>query len=203
MNSADLLQTPQRWLQSLVRRVLTLWVRVQVFPQPLAIEPAAPVCYVLPRPSLTNSAMLDDLTRRHDIPKSHAPLNAPHLIGVRPERHAFFALHEDRSGVSAQRLTRLVDAVAEGRMADVQLIPVSIFWGRAPEREEREGSALRGLRWLRLWAAEGWGGRSRLRKLFAMIFFRRSVVAKFGEAISLAELTNTHGVRHDKQLFAR
>jgi len=190
MNSADLLEIPQRWLQSMVRRVLTLWVRVQVFPQPLQIEATAPVCYVLPRPSLTNSAVLDELTRSHGIPKSHAPLNTLQTDGARPERHAFFALQEDRSGVSAQRLTRLVDAVAEDRMADVQLIPVSIFWGRAPEREEREGSMWRGLRWLRLWAAEGWGGRSRLRKLFAMIFFRRSVVAKFGEAISLAEVIN-------------
>ena len=188
MNGIDLLEAPQRWLRSLVRRMLTLWVRVQVFPQPLAIEPTALVCYVLPRPSLSNSALLDELTRQHHIPRSHAPLNAPQTGGARPERHAFFALHEDRSGVSARRLTRLVDAVAEGRMPDVQLIPVSIFWGRAPEREEREGSPLRGVRWLRLWAAEGWGGRSRLKKLFAMVFFRRSVVAKFGEAISLAEL---------------
>ena len=190
MNSTDFWLIPQRWLQSLVRRVLTLWVRVQVFPQPLQIQATAPVCYVLPRPSLTNSALLDDLTLNHDIPKSNAPLNAQQTDGARPERHAFFALHDDRSGVSALRLTRLVDAVAEGRMADVQLIPVSIFWGRAPQREEREGSPLRGLRWLRLWAAEGWGGRSRLKKLFAMIFFRRAVVAKFGEAISLAELIN-------------
>ena len=134
MNSTVLWEMPQRWLQSLVRRALTLWVRVQVFPQPLAIEPTASVCYVLPRPSLTNSALLDELTRSHGIPKSHAPLNTPQTVGARPERHAFFALHKDRSGVSAQRLTRLVDAVAEGRMTDVQLIPVSIFWGRAPER---------------------------------------------------------------------
>ena len=188
MNRSDLWQIPQRWLQSLLRRALTLWVRVQVFPQPLVIEPTATVCYVLPRPSLTDSALLDDLTRTLDIPKSHAPLNAPQITGARPERHAFFALHEDRSGVSAQRLTRLADAVVEGRVADVQLIPVSIFWGRAPEREEREGSKLHGLRWLRLWAAEGWGGRSRLKKLFSMIFFRRAVVAKFGEAISLSAL---------------
>lgn len=188
MNGADLWQVPQRWLELLVRRALTLWVKVQVFPQPLTIAATMPVCYVLPRPSLTNGAMLDDLTRHNDVPRSHAPLIASLNASAQQERHSFFALHEDRSGVSAKRLTRLVDAVTDGRMTDVQLIPVSIFWGRAPEREEREGSPLRGLRWLRLWAAEGWGGRSRLRKLFAMIFFRRSVVAKFGEAISLAEL---------------
>jgi glycerol-3-phosphate O-acyltransferase len=191
MNSADFFEVPQRWLQLIVRRLLTLWVRVQVFPQPLRIDAAAPVCYVLPRPSVTNSAMLDELTRSHDVPKSHAPLNAPQSADARQERHAFFALLEDRSGVSAKRLTRLVDAVMEGRTPDVQLVPVSIFWGRAPEREEREGSPLRGLRWLRLWAAEGWGGRSRLKKIFAIVFFRRSVVAKFGEAVSLAELIRT------------
>ena len=190
MNSTDFWAMPQRWFLSLLRRLLTLWVRVRVFPQPLLIEPAAPVCYVLPRPSLTNSALLDDLTRRHDVPKSHAPLNTPQNTGARQERHAFFGLHGDRSGVSAQRLARLVAAVADGAITDVHLIPVSIFWGRAPEREERDGSPLHGLRWLRLWAAEGWGGRSRLKTLFAMIFFRRAVVAKFGEAISLAELIN-------------
>ena len=191
MNSANLLVAPQRWLQSLGRRTLTLGVRVQVFPHPLAIEPSAPVCYVLPRPSLTNSALLDELTRKHDIPKSRAPLNASKSAGVRPERHAVFALHEDRSGVSAQRLTRWVDAVAEGRLPDVQLIPVNIFWGRAPEREEREGSSLRGLRWLRLWAAEGWGGRSRLKNLIAMIFFRRSVVSFVSSYCSFSQLFST------------
>ena len=95
--------------------------------------------------------------------------------------------------MTASRFARIVDALIAGGAADVQLIPVSIFWGRAPEREEREGAKfaeLRGLRWLRLWAAEGWGGRSRLKKLFAIIFFRRAVVAKFGEANSLRELIN-------------
>ena len=70
----------------------------------------------------------------------------------------------------------------------MQLVPASIFWGRAPEREASEGGIARSLRWLRVWAAEGWGGRSRLRKLFAMIVFRRAVVAKFGDAISLREV---------------
>lgn len=184
MKGESIWYAPQRGLQWLVRGVLTAFVRAQVFPDPLKIGGDIPVCYVLPRPSVSNGAILDALTRSHGIPPSHAPLNAPALH----ERHAFFALHDDRSGVAASRLTRLVDAVINGTLTDVQLVPVSIFWGRAPEREEREGSTTRSLRWLRVWAAEGWGGRSRLRKLFAMIVFRRAVVAKFGEAISLREV---------------
>ncbi len=186
MSTQDAWYSPQRWFRAMMRRLFELWVEVQVFPQPLHIARDVPVCYVLPRPSLTDSAMLDRLTRGEDAPMSHAPLVAP---GVQ-ERRSFFALHEDRSGVAADRLTRLVNAVIEGQTTDVHLIPVSIFWGRAPEREEREDSPLRGVRWLRIWAAEGWGGRSRLRKLFAMIFYRRAVVAKFDDAISLREVVN-------------
>jgi len=187
MTEDGIWSAPGRWLQALVRRLLTLWVRVQTFPDPLGIDPAAPVCYVLSRPSVSNTALLDALTRNGGVPASHAPLNGMAAAAV-PERRAFFALHDDRSKLAASRLTRLVDAVASGVVPDVQLVPVSIFWGRAPEREEREGSPWRGLRLLRVWAAEGWGGRSRLKKLFAMVFFRRAVVAKFGKPISLRDL---------------
>ena len=184
MNAEPIWYAPLRGAQWLMRGVLTAFMRAQVFPDPLKITGDVPVCYVLPRPSISNGAVLDAVTRNRGVPPSHAPLHTSALH----ERHAFFPLHDDRSGVAASRLTRLVDAVMAGNPADVQLIPVSIFWGRAPEREEREGGVGRSLRWLRVWAAEGWGGRSRLRKLFAMIVFRRAVVAKFGEAISLREV---------------
>ena len=182
MTGGDLLSFPERSLRVALRRLLSLWVQVQVFPEPLAITGDAPVCYVMPRPSVTDAAMLDALTRKHPVPASHDPM--PLLA----ERYSVFALHDDRSRDAASRLTRLVDAVLEQRTGEVRLIPVSIFWGRAPEREEREDSPLRGIRLLRLWAAEGWGGRSRLRKLLSIIFYRRAVVAKFGAPISLHEV---------------
>ena len=95
MNAHDVWYSPQRWFRASVRRLLELWVEVQVFPHPLHISKDVPVCYVLPRPSFTDSAMLDRLTRVEDAPMSHSPLIVP---GLR-ERRSFFALHEDRSGV--------------------------------------------------------------------------------------------------------
>ena len=186
MSEQDVWYSPERWIRAAVRRLLGAWVQVHVFPDPLPIAPDAPVCYVLARPSFTDGAMLDLLTRSQNVPMSHAPL----VVARLQERRSFLALHEDRSGVSAARLTRLINAVIEGRIDDVRLIPVSIFWGRAPEREEREDSPLRGLRWLRIWAAEGWGGRSKLRKLFSIIFYRRAVVAKFDDTISLRDVVS-------------
>ncbi len=182
MTGADLLNLPARALRAALRRALSLWVQVQVFPETLAIGGDSPVCYVMPRPSVVDAAMLDVLTRAHPVPASHRPMP---LVA---ERHSLFALHDDRSRVASSRLTRLVDAVLEQRATEVRLIPVSIFWGRAPEREERESSPLYGMRILRVWAAEGWGGRSRLRKLLSILFYRRAVVAKFGAAVSLQEI---------------
>ena len=171
MTGGDLLSFPERLLRVALRRLLSLWVQVQVFPEPLAITGDAPVCYVMPRPSVTDAAMLDALTRKHPVPASHDRCHCwPTLLGLR--------LHDDRSRDAANQLARLVDAVLSQRTGEVRLIPVSIFWGRAPEREEREDSPLRGIRLLRLWAAEGWGGRSRLRKLLSIIFYRRAVVAQ-------------------------
>jgi glycerol-3-phosphate O-acyltransferase len=153
-------------------------VHVQVFPQPLVVDSSIPTCYVLARPSMTDRAMLDSLTRRGGVPLSHAPMQGFESMG----RNAYFNLRETRLSSVPPRLQRLLDAVSSGAVEDVQLIPVSIFWGRTPEREATEGTRMR---WLRAWAAEGWGGRSRLRKFLAIVFFRRDVVAKFGEPISL------------------
>jgi glycerol-3-phosphate O-acyltransferase len=177
----SLLMSPRRWLPTLVRRAFDAWVHVKVFPQPLAIAADVPTCYVLARPSLTDRAMLDSLTRRGSVPLSHAP-----MAGVEStERNAYFNLRETRLSSVPPRLQRLLAAVSGGTVNDVQLVPVSIFWGRTPEREAVDGTRMR---WLRMWAAEGWGGRSRLRKFLAIVFFRRDVVAKFGEPLSLKSM---------------
>jgi glycerol-3-phosphate O-acyltransferase len=195
--SESLLTSPRRWLPALLRRAFDAWVDVQVFPQPLSINAESTTCYVLARPSLTDRAMLDSLTRKHAVPHSHAPT---HRLEAN-ERNAYFYLRETRMSAQPSRLQRLLAAVESGAIDDVQLVPVSIFWGRTPEREAIEGVRMR---WLRVWAAEGWGGRSRLRKLLAIVFFRRDVVAKFGEAISLkAVLTQSAAEALSNELVQR
>jgi glycerol-3-phosphate O-acyltransferase len=177
--------SPSRWVPTLLRKFFDGWVRAQVFPQPLALDTTKPICYVLARPSAADRAMLDSLTRRLALPASHEPVSGAETT----DRNEYFALRESmffRPGAvqsaAPGQLKRLLDRVSAGTLDDVQLIPVSIFWGRTPEREETNATRMR---WLRVWAAEGWGGRSRLRKLLAIIFFRNDVIAKFGDALSL------------------
>ncbi len=186
--SDSVLFSPSRWFPTLLRRAFDAWVRAQVFPQPLAIDTSKPTCYVLARPSFTDRAMLDSLTRRLELPRSHAPI--PGMEAT--DRIAYFYLRDSmflRPGAKLrampERLSRIVDRINANTLDDVQLVPVSVFWGRTPEREESATNPATRMRWLRIWAAEGWGGRSRLRKLFAIVFFRNDVIVKFGDTMSL------------------
>jgi glycerol-3-phosphate O-acyltransferase len=186
--SDSVLFSPSRWLPTLLRKAFDGWVRAQVFPQPLAIDLSKPTCYVLARPSITDGAMLDSLTRRLALPPSHRAMPGTENT----ERDAYFHLRDSmflRPGAALratpERLTRLIDRINANTLDDVQLVPLSVFWGRTPEREESFFNPTTRMRWLRVWAAEGWGGRSRLRKLFAIVFFRNDVIVKFGDALSL------------------
>jgi glycerol-3-phosphate O-acyltransferase len=172
---------PRHWLARLLRSAFDVWVQAQVFPQPLSIDRSAPVCYVLPHASLSDSALLDSITRRWDVPRSHEPM----LAQATQNRSAYFSLRQTQLTTVSPRLGRLIEAVSTGVLPDVNLIPVSIFWGRTPEREIADGEKVR---WLRAWAAEGWGGRSRLRKLVAFVFFRQDVIVKFDSPVSLKQL---------------
>jgi glycerol-3-phosphate O-acyltransferase len=186
--SDSVLFSPSRWLPTLLRKAFDGWVRAQVFPQPLAIDVSKPTCYVLARPSITDVAMLDSLTRRLALPPSHRAMPGTENT----ERDAYFHLRDSmflRPGAALratpERLTRLIDRINANTLDDVQLVPLSVFWGRTPEREESFFNPTTRMRWLRVWAAEGWGGRSRLRKLFAILFFRNDVIVKFGDPLSL------------------
>jgi glycerol-3-phosphate O-acyltransferase len=195
--SESVLFSPSRWFPTLLRKLFDGWVRAQVFPQPLTLDPSKLTCYVLSRPSMTDRAMLDSLTRRLALPPSHAPMPGTESS----ERSAYFYLRDSmflRPGgklrSAPERLHRLLDRLNANTLDDVQLVPVSIFWGRTPEREESLFNPATRMRWLRIWAAEGWGGRSRLRKLFSIVFFRNDVVVKFGDPMSLrAQLIAAQG----------
>lgn len=173
---ARLRATPRR----LLGRALARWSAVQVLGLPSASDEVRLV-YVLARASVTDAALLGAVVASKGLP----PLIAP---GGRDQALPSGALALLRDDPLAPRvpawLEYLIAEAGRGAAQPTLLCPVNVFWGRAPERE----AAATRLRWLRLWAAEGWGGRSRLRKLFAVVFFRRDVLVKFAEPIALGPL---------------
>src|ERR1700677_202762 len=170
-----------RWA---VRKTLVLWVKATIKPDDIAETLAArarPVCYVLENESHADLAVLENACARLRLP--------------RPER--CFALVRQspflgfRSRSRAPRyLVQLVDGAAADSEFDADLVPVSIFWGRAPQKEQSL--------W-RLLFAENWVLVGRFRKMLNVLVNGRNTVVYFGEPVALRDairdLPPTRGVR--------
>ena len=92
--------------------------------------------YVLQDYSRSNSILIDLQTQEHGLP--------PALVGVNDAAHnikenaaIIFLKHPHaKDNQLSPRLSRLVSAVLQYPELKVRLVPVSILWGRAPEKED-------------------------------------------------------------------
>jgi len=174
----------QAWRWS-VRKVLGLWVRVTIKPDDAVAAIAArprPVCYVLERESQTDFAVLNSVCAQHNLPRPARRL----MMGARRAERAYFelmrrpSLFSTRNAARAPRyLEQLVAAAAAHPQFDVDLVPVAIFWGRAPHKE---------VSWWRLLFAEDWILVGRFRKFLSVIFNGRNTLVYFGEPIGLRDV---------------
>ncbi len=172
----------QAWRWS-VRKILGLWVRVTIKPEDAIAAVAGrsrPVCYVLERESLTDFAVLNNVCAEHNLPR---PARRLMMGGKRADR-AYFeltrrSLFSRRNAARAPRyLVQLIDAAATHGDFDVDLVPVAIFWGRAPHKE---------ISWWRLPFAEDWILVGRFRKFLSVMFNGRNTLVYFGEPLRLRD----------------
>jgi glycerol-3-phosphate O-acyltransferase len=167
-----------------VRKVLSLWVRVTIKPDDAAAAITArprPVCYVLERESRTDLAVLSMVCATLRLPRLERRL----LIGERRADKAYFelmrptGLFTTRHAARAPRyLVQLVAAAADHPEVDVDLLPVAIFWGRAPHKE----ASLWGLLFAEDWVLVG-----RFRKALNVLFNGRNTLVHFGEPVRLRD----------------
>jgi glycerol-3-phosphate O-acyltransferase len=167
-----------------VRKILGQWVRVTIRPDDAAAAIAArprPVCFVLERESQTDLAVLSTVCARLRLPRPERRLR----IGDRRADRAYFelirpaGLFTTRHAPSAPRyLQHLVAAAAAHPEVDVDLVPVAIFWGRAPHKE----ASL----W-RLLFAEDWVLVGRFRKLLSVLVNGRNIWMHFGDPVRLRD----------------
>jgi glycerol-3-phosphate O-acyltransferase len=174
----------QAWRWS-VRKLLGLWVRVTIKPDDAVAAIASrprPVCYVLERESQTDFAVLSGVCAQHNLPRPARRL----MMGEKRADRAYFdllrrpSLFRTRNAARAPRyLVQLVAAAAAYPQFDVDLVPVAIFWGRAPHKE---------VSWWRLLFTEDWILVGRFRKFLSVIFNGRNTLVYFGEPIRLRDV---------------
>ncbi len=186
MSPVDGLTRAWRWS---VRKILGLWIKVTIRPDDAAVGFAArprPVCYVLEHDSQTDLAVLNNACAELRLPRPERRLAATD----RRMDKAHFELTDAGRFWSARTYSRaprmraprylvqLVAAADADPDFDIDLVPVAIFWGRAPLKEDSL--------W-RLLFTEDWGLVGRFRKFLNVVFNGRNTVLYFGEPIGLRE----------------
>ena len=166
------------WLCWCLFRPFLLWVRYKTAPadvqQHLALDLSRPICFVLPVRSWTDLFVLQSLCKRLKLPvpyRSGRDLPAPGRPAVLYQP----ALQENRPQTRA--LEQLMGDAVTTLDYDVQLVPVSVFWGRDPGSE----TSLFKL----LFADSVQAGR--VRKLFIVLANGRSVLLNFGNPLSFKQ----------------
>ena len=167
---------------AIVRQIL-VWMTE---PSALGTETLPPhlrVVYVLSNRSLTDLVMLDIVAKVNDLPRPRAPLTDQGI----PERHRFFFLNRPSGFLLrrnlmrtySKRMLRLQRYFRDTRKADISLVPVSVFWSRAPNKERSV---------IRVLLSEDWTVTSRFRRFVTILFNRRDITVQFGAPIALREV---------------
>jgi len=171
-------------LLTLLRKFLYLWVRSKVVGasrEQLDLDPEKPVCYVIQHSSLSSRLVLEQELRRAGLPSAEQRLNVPG-----GPRRSFFFLYYRRERIRRRRqpptmtprLRELANLSVNEPSLDVQIVPVSLFWGRSPDKE-------RSL--LKIILADSWSVTGPLQKFFTILIHGRNLFVQFSRPLSLRE----------------
>lgn len=140
-------------------------------------------CYILQSYSKSNALVLDSETRRLGLPPA---LDAMATEVVDEDTSILFLKQaHEKAGIDPQsyafppRLLRLLDAALRNPDFDVELVPVTVLWGRAPDSEDS---------WFKLLVTDSWATPSALKQLVNIGVHGRQTYLTFHEPRSLRQL---------------
>jgi glycerol-3-phosphate O-acyltransferase len=170
------------WRLRLFGRLLESWIRIKPDPaEPRSLLlPGVPVIYVTERYGLSDALILEQACREAGLPSALIP---PANISTRRKR-SYFATsvrnslfprpaHKRSATYPLTELVAQLDLLPE---QDVQLVPVSIFVGRAPSRQSG---------WFSVLFSENWVVVGRFRRLLGLILNGRDTHVQFSTPVSL------------------
>ena len=174
-----------RLIYWLVRRILYIFVKTTVLPndiKTLNIDPEKPILYALKNKSLSDMLVLDEECRALNLPRPTEGL----IVGDYQERTASLFLAEPKSAFNRkpviqslpEKLVGAVNAVAASEDTDIQVVPVSIFWGRVPDKENSI---------FKLLFSDSWSVPGFFRKLVIIMAQGRATMVRFSDPISIRQ----------------
>ena len=189
-------RTPARdvrpWWARLLGRLLDPWIALDVVPAaPGSNFDGRPVCYVLEDYGLSNALVLDRACREAGLPSPLRslpgdPLDRSRAYVALSRRNASAlppALRRNKSHgrTHSDSLARLLEAHRADPALDVQLVPVSIFVGRAPDKQSG---------WFSVLFSENWAIVGRFRRLLAILLNGRDTQVQFAQPVALRTIVD-------------
>ena len=187
--------TLKRQFNRLLRWLLFLWVKVEVFPQPdpaVDIDPQRPVLYVLADRGVSDLLVLTELTACHGMPD---PLMRTPLVEL-SHYHSVYSIASrnpvtdwiKRRRKRSPMLSDFVAAFADNPELELQIVPVSVFWGRPLARYKH---------WFQVLFADTWALAGRTRRFFTLLIHGRNARLIFSQPLDFRELLEHSG--YDEQ----
>jgi glycerol-3-phosphate O-acyltransferase len=184
---------PPLWAR-FMEKLLQPWIEIKREPAVPPFNLDRPVCYVIENYGLSNTLILDRACREAGLPSPLASLPGDPL----GRKRSYVALSRRRAGLVGRPKNRShSDALSRLLMAhrlypdqDVQLVPVSIFVGRAPARHSG---------WFSVLFSENWALVGRFRRLLAILLNGRDTVVQFSPSVRVWEILGEE-MPHERQV---
>ncbi len=162
--------------------LLRPWIRIHRTPadvRALLPDDPRPTVYVIERYGLSDTLILEAACEEAGLPSPYAaadrlPIKRRRAVIALSRRPRLFGRSPHRT--RSETLSRLADVVRADPEKDVRLVPVSIFVGRAPDRESG---------WFSVLFSENWVVVGRFRRLLALILNGRDTHVQFAAPVSL------------------
>jgi glycerol-3-phosphate O-acyltransferase len=176
---------------TLFRKILFLWVRTDVSgnnAESLGLDPDKPVCYVLQYSSLSSRLVLQQEALKGGLPPAESPLdpgdkNAPSRSMLFLYRRTGGLFRRRHTPVLTPQFKDLIHYGLEHPDQDVQVVPVSLFWGRSPDKE-------RSL--VKLLLSDTWSVAGRLQKFLIILVHGRNTYVQFNRPLSLKQIVDEY-----------
>ena len=165
-------------------RLFSFWVKPDVLPSDptVLIKADVPLIYVLESFGITDRIALNIVAKRLCLPAPSTTLqfgdiSEPSSIDVLKKNHR--ALLRSQPASTPGRLARLMQASIASAESELQIVPVAVYWGRAPDKEQSI---------FKLLFLENWQITSGMRRLLTTLIHGRNTLLSISEPLMLQSL---------------
>ena len=139
------------------------------------------VCYVLEDASLSNTVLIDKEAIQRGLPSVFSKIDFDHLH----EDDSMLVLNEENASQEdyhySAKLIRLIESLEKNPQLDIQLVPVTVLWGRSPQYENS---------WVKALFSDAWSKPNKLKQTLNISLYGRENYIEFHKPLSLRELFN-------------